>query len=70
MNASVKTTHVIPSALPPVRAGKLATMLVCQYCMSTLGAYSTTAEKLRIEKKHVCPEQPLLGKPAASVPFN
>lgn len=70
MNPSVKTTHVIPSQLPPVRPGKLATMLVCQYCMSTLGAYSTMSEKLRIEKKHVCSEQLSLGKPAASVPFN
>lgn len=70
MNPSVKTTHVIPNQLPPVRAGKLATLLVCRFCMSTLGAYSTTAEKLRIEKKHVCPEQLALGKPAASVPFN
>ncbi len=70
MLPSVKTTHVIPTQLPPVRAGKLATLLVCRYCMTTLGAYSTTEEKLRIEKKHVCPEQLALGKPAASVPFN
>lgn len=70
MNPSVKTTHVIPTQLPPVRAGKMATLLVCPYCLSTLGAYSTTAEKLRIAKKHVCAEQLTLGKPAASVPFN
>ncbi len=70
MNPSVKTTHVIPAQLPPVRAGKLATLLVCRFCMSTLGGYSTTAEKLRIEKKHVCPEQLALGRPAASIPFN
>jgi hypothetical protein len=38
--------------------------------MSTVGAYATMAEKLRIEKKHVCSEQMTLGKPAASVPFN
>lgn len=70
MNPSVKTTHVIPSQLPPVRAGKVATLLICPYCMGTIGAYATMAEKLRIEKKHVCSEQMTLGKPAASVPFN
>lgn len=70
MNPSVKTTHVIPSQLPPVRDGKLSTLLVCRFCMTTLGAYSTTAEKLRLAKKHVCAEQLALGKPAASVPFN
>lgn len=70
MQSSVKTTHVIPSQLPPVRAGKLATMLVCPFCMSAIGAYATTSQRLAIEKKHVCPEQLSLGKPAASVPFN
>lgn len=70
MNPSVKTTHVIPSQLPPVRAGKISTMLVCPFCMSTIGGYSTTAERLMIEKKHLCQEQLILGKPAASVPFS
>jgi hypothetical protein len=70
MHTSVKTTHVIPSALPPVRAGKVATLLICPYCVTAIGAYSSMAEKLRIEKRHVCPDQVALGRPAASVPFN
>jgi hypothetical protein len=70
MLPSVKTTHVIPSQLPPVRTGKLATLLVCRYCMSSIGVYSTTEQRLRLEKNHVCPEQMALSKPAASVPFS
>lgn len=70
MNPLVKTTHAIPTQLPPVRAGKLSTLLVCPFCMSAIGAYATTVERLAIKKKHVCPEQAALGKPAASVPFN
>ena len=74
MNPSVKTTHVIPSQLPPVRVagkvGKLSTLLVCRFCMSTIGGYSTPAERLRLEAKHLCPEKMALGKPAASLPFN
>jgi hypothetical protein len=71
MNPSVKTTHVIPSQLPPVRVvGKVSTLLVCRFCMSTIGGYHTPAERLRLEAKHLCPEKMSLGRPAASLPFN
>lgn len=70
MNPSVKTTHVIPRHLPPVRLANLSTLLVCRSCMTTIGAYRTPAERLRLESRHVCPEKLGLGKPAASVPFN
>ncbi|HEX3987645.1 MAG TPA: hypothetical protein VHX13_13675 [Acidobacteriaceae bacterium] len=71
MNPSVKTTHVIPSQLPPVRVvGKLSTFLVCRYCMGTIGGYRTPAERLRLEARHLCPEKMALGRPAASIPFN
>lgn len=70
MNPSVKTTHVIPHQLPPVRTSRISTLLVCRYCMSTIGAYATLAERTRIEGKHICAEKLGLRKPAASVPFN
>lgn len=70
MNPAVKTTHVVPKQLPPVRLGKLSSFLVCRYCMTTIGAYATPAQRLSLEKKHLCPEKMALGKPAASVPFN
>lgn len=72
MNPSVKTTHVIPSQLPPARVvGKVvSTLLVCRYCMSTIGGYRTPAERLRLEARHLCPEKMALGRPAASIPFN
>lgn len=73
MNPSVKTTHVIPSHLPPVRVvgkGTLSTLLVCRYCMTTIGGYRTPAERLRLEAKHLCPEKMALERPAASLPFN
>ena len=70
MNTAVKTTHVVPRRLPPVRLGELSTFLVCRYCMCTIGAYSTPAQRLRLEKKHLCPEKLSLAKPAASLPFN
>lgn len=69
MNPSVKTTHVIPHHLPPVRA-KVSTLLVCRYCMSTVGAYATLAERTRLEGKHICAEKLGLRKPCVSAPFN
>ena len=53
MNPSVKTTHVIPRQMPPVRAS-VATMLVCRYCMSAIGAYTTPLDRARIEALHTC----------------
>jgi hypothetical protein len=70
MNPSVKTTHVIPKELPPVRLAKVSTLLVCSYCMSTIGAYNTSAERTRIESMHVCPEKLGMHKPAVGIPFN
>lgn len=70
MNPTVKCTHVIPSHLPPVRDARLSTLLVCRFCMTTIGGYATLDERLMLEKKHVCQEQLSIGKPAASVPFN
>jgi hypothetical protein len=71
MNPSVKTTHVIPSHLPPVRVvRKISTLLVCRHCLTTIGGYHTPAERLRLEAKHLCPEKMALGRPAASIPFN
>lgn len=70
MNPSVKTTHVVPRQLPPVRLGKMSTLLVCRYCMTTIGAYQNPAERLRMEAKHICAEKLGLHKPAVSVPFN
>lgn len=70
MNPSVKTTHVIPRHLPPVRLASVSTILVCRYCMSTIGAYKNSVERARIESIHVCPEKLGLGKPAVAVPYN
>lgn len=70
MNPTVKTTHVIPRYLPPVRLGNLSTLLICRSCLASIGAYKTPAERLRLEARHICPEKLGLGKPAASVPFN
>lgn len=70
MNPSVKTTHVIPRHLPPVRLGKASTLLVCRFCMSPIGVYQNAAEKVRMEARHICAEKLGLHKPAVSVPFN
>lgn len=70
MNPSVKTTHVIPRNLPPVRMASVSTMLVCRYCMSTIGAYRTPADRARIEAMHVCPEKLGLERPSVAIPFN
>jgi len=70
MNPSVKTTHVIPRHLPPVRLGKVSTLLVCRFCTTPIGVYHTAAEKVRLEAKHICAEKLGLHKPAVSVPFN
>ena len=70
MNPSVKTTHVIPRHLPPVRVENVTTLLVCRFCMSAIGAYKTPAERLRLEAKHMCSEKLALEKPAAMLPYN
>lgn len=70
MNPSVKTTHVIPRHLPPVRVGNVSTLLVCRFCMSAIGAYTTPTERLRLEARHMCSEKLVLARPAASLPFN
>jgi hypothetical protein len=70
MNPSIKTTHVIPSQLPPVRLDNVSTLLVCRYCMGTIGAYKTAAERARIETRHVCAEKLGLHKPAVGLPYN
>ncbi len=70
MNPSVKTTHVIPRQLPPARSGKVSTLLVCRFCMTTIGGYTSPGERLRLETRHICPEKLGLNKPAVSVPFN
>ncbi len=70
MNPSVKTTHVIPRQLPPVRLATVSTLLRCPFCMATIGAYKTPAERTRLEAKHVCIDKVVVGKPAVSIPFN
>jgi len=70
MNPSVKTTHVIPSQLPPVRLATVSTLLRCQFCMTTIGAYKTPAERLRLEARHLCSDRAVVGLPSASLPFN
>jgi len=70
MNPSVKTTHVIPRQLPPVRLASVSTLVVCPFCMTTIGAYKTTAERMRLEAKHTCSDKGVVGKPAATIPFN
>lgn len=70
MNPSVKTTHVIPRHLPPARLASVSTLLLCPFCMATIGAYKTLAERTRIEAKHVCSDRVAVGSPAVSIPFN
>ncbi len=70
MNPSVKTTHVIPRQLPPARLATVSTFLRCPFCMTTIGAYKTPAERIRLEAKHVCSDRLVVGMPAASIPFN
>jgi len=70
MNPSVKTTHVIPQQLPPVRVGNVSTLLVCQFCMRTIGGYKTPAERQRLEARHRCNEKLAVGRPAVSIPYN
>jgi hypothetical protein len=69
MIPSVKTTHVVPQQLPPVRA-TVSTMLVCRYCRSSIGIYSTDSERAQIESMHACPEKLGLHKPAVAVPYS
>jgi hypothetical protein len=70
MNPSVKTTHVIPRHLPPVRLASVSTLLVCPFCMVTIGAYKSPAERTRLERKHFCSDKVAVGSPAVSIPFN
>jgi hypothetical protein len=70
MNPSVKTTHVIPRQLPPVRLASVSTLLRCPFCMSTIGAYKTQADRTRLEAKHFCTDKVAVGSPAVSIPFN
>ncbi len=70
MIPSVKTTHVIPRQLPPVRLAAISTFLRCPFCMATIGAYKTPAERIRLEAKHVCADRAMVGMPAVSMPFN
>lgn len=70
MNPSVKTTHVIPTQLPPVRIGNVSTLVVCRFCMSTIGGYKTPAERSRLEAKHLCSEKLAVERPAVAVPYN
>jgi hypothetical protein len=67
---SVKTTHVIPRQLPPVRLASVSTLLHCPFCMTTIGAYKTPAERLRLEAKHLCSDRVVIRKPAIAIPFN
>jgi hypothetical protein len=48
----------------------MSTLLVCRFCMSPIGVYNNSAEKVRLETKHICGEKLGLHKPAVSVPFN
>jgi hypothetical protein len=70
MNPSVKTTHVIPRQLPPVRLASVSTLLVCKFCMTTIGAYKSPADRLRLEAKHFCTDKLAVGSPAVAIPFN
>jgi hypothetical protein len=38
--------------------------------MTTIGAYKTPADRLRLEAKHVCTDKVAVGSPAVSIPFN
>jgi hypothetical protein len=70
MNPSVKTTHVIPRQLPPARLATVSTLLRCPFCMTTIGAYKSSTDRLRLEAKHICSDRAVVGLPATSVPFN
>ncbi len=70
MNPTVKTTHVIPRQLPPVRLATISTLLRCPFCMTTIGAYKTPAERVRLEAKHFCSDRAVVGLPSAAIPFN
>jgi hypothetical protein len=70
MNPSVKTTHVIPRQLPPVRLATVSTMFVCPFCMKTIGAYKNPADRTRLEARHLCSDKVVVGRPAVCIPFN
>ena len=70
MNPSVKTTHVIPRQLPPVRLAAISTFLRCPFCMATIGAYKTPTDRKRLEARHICSDRAVVGMPAVSIPFN
>ena len=70
MNPAMKSTHVIPRHLPPARLASVSTLVVCRYCMGTIGAAKTDADRARIELRHVCPEKFGLCKPAVGFPYN
>jgi hypothetical protein len=38
--------------------------------MTTIGAYKTPADRLRLEAKHFCTDKVAVGSPAVSIPFN
>jgi hypothetical protein len=66
----ITTTHAIPQQLPSARAALRTVVVVCPYCLESLGSVSPLEDRKSIEAKHKCREKLLARQPAISVPFS
>ena len=70
MLTSITTTHAIPKRLPSAHIHVRTTVIVCPYCLETLGSSLGLVERQSIEGSHKCREKLLARQPAISVPFS
>jgi hypothetical protein len=70
MLAAITTTHAIPKRLPSVRISIRTALIVCPYCLESLGASLDSAERKSIEDGHKCLEKAAAKRPAISLPFS
>jgi hypothetical protein len=70
MLTAITTTHAIPKKLPSAHITVRTTVIVCPYCLETLGSSLNMAERQSIEGSHKCREKLLARQPAISIPFS
>ncbi|HEX3472086.1 MAG TPA: hypothetical protein VHT28_12965 [Silvibacterium sp.] len=70
MLTAITTTHAVPQHLPSVRTSVRPTLIVCRYCLQTLGSSPDPVERKSIEASHKCGEKLQAKQPAASIPFS
>ena len=70
MLTAITTTHAIPQRLPSARIAVRTMLIVCPYCLQTLGSSPDMVERKSIEGNHKCGEKLQAKQPAISIPFS